>query len=276
MEHVRANESDLSGDLERMAIDLASGAAERVRAAREQPLSVSSKSTTTDLVTTADRDSERWLIEQITRRRPGDRVLGEEGGEHATGAERSGVRWVVDPIDGTVNFVLGLPYYAVSVAAEVDGVVVAGAVCHVSSGELFHARAGGGAYLGSTRLTGPRDVPLERAVIGTGFGYDRRLRDRQASVAAQLLSRVADIRRLGSASLDLCAVAAGRLDGYFESGLSPWDHAAGGLIAAEAGCGVSGLRGRRPGVQLVLAAAEPLLGQLSALLEELGADELTG
>jgi myo-inositol-1(or 4)-monophosphatase len=270
---VSASENDLSTELEHMAIDLATGAADVVRTARESPLSVSSKSTTTDLVTSADRESERWLVEQIARQRPGDSVLGEEGGEHGT--DRTGVRWVIDPIDGTVNFVLGLPYYAVSVAAEVDGVAVAGAVCSPTSGELFHARAGGGAFSGALRLRGPRDVPLSRAVVGTGFAYNAERRGRQAGVVVALLPRVADIRRLGSASLDLCAVAAGRLDAYFESGLSPWDHAAGALIAAEAGCAVSGLRHSAPGEHMVAVATPALMRAFGALLEELGADRVS-
>lgn len=268
-----ADESDLSSELERLAIDLATGAAEVVRAARGNPLAVSSKSTTTDLVTAADRESERWLIEQIARRRPEDSVLAEEGGEQGTAG--GGVRWVLDPIDGTVNFVLGLPQYAVSVAAEVSGVAVAGAVCNPASGELFHARAGAGAFLGPLRLDGPREVPLSRAVVGTGFGYDPARRVRQAAVVGALLPRVADIRRQGSASLDLCAVAAGRLDGYFEAGLSPWDYAAGALIAREAGCVVTGLRGSEPGAHMVAAAGRSVIDDFAALLEELGADRVS-
>lgn len=273
MDGVSGSEQDLSAELERTAIELAGGAAELVRVARQSPLAVDAKSTATDLVTDADRESERWLVEQLARRRPGDAVLGEEGGER--GSAGSGVRWVIDPIDGTVNFVLGLPFYAVSVAAEVSGTVVAGAVCEPTSGELFHARAGGGAFAGGRRLRGPRDVPLERAVVGTGFAYDRERRGRQAAVVAALLPRVADIRRLGAASLDLCAVAAGRLDAYFESGLSPWDHAAGALIALEAGCVVTGLRSRPPGAHLVAAAGAALMPELSRLLEELGADRVS-
>jgi myo-inositol-1(or 4)-monophosphatase len=272
-DHLSADRNELPAELERLAIELATGAADVVRTARESPLSVSSKSTTTDLVTAADRESERWLVEQIARRRPADSVLGEEGGAHGTGG--GAVRWVIDPIDGTVNFVLGLPQYAVSVAAEAAGVVVAGAVCNPASGELFHARAGGGAFLGSARLHGPRESPLGRAVIGTGFGYSADRRARQAGVVAALLPRVADIRRLGSASLDLCAVAAGRLDGYFEAGLNRWDYAAGALIAAEAGCVVSGLRGTAAGEHMVAVAGPGLIDDLAALLEELGADRVS-
>jgi myo-inositol-1(or 4)-monophosphatase len=232
-------------------------------------LVVTAKSTATDLVTASDRASERWLVEQILAERPEDGVLGEEGANR-TGT--SGVRWVIDPIDGTVNFVLGLPQYAVSVAAEVHGEVLAGAVCNVASGELFRAVRGGGAYLGAQRLTGPRTVPLDRAVVGTGFGYDASRRERQSRVVAAVLPVVADIRRMGAASLDLCAVAAGRLDGYFEAGLNRWDYAAGTLIAAEAGCVVTGLRSRLPSDVMTVAAGKSLAPDLIALLERLDAD----
>jgi myo-inositol-1(or 4)-monophosphatase len=258
-------------ELERFAVELATGAAEVIQR-HGRGVMVSAKSTVTDLVTEVDRTVERWLTGQIATARPGDAVLGEESGGH-TGT--SGVRWIVDPIDGTVNFVLGLPQYAVSVAAEVDGAVVAGAVVNPVSGEVFNARLGGGAWLGDDRLTGPRDVPLARAVIGTGFSYDAPGRARQITVVAELLPRVADIRRLGAASLDLCAVAAGRLDGYFEAGLNPWDYAAGALIAQEAGCLVTGLRGRPPSARLTVAAGRSLAEELFAVLEQLGADAVS-
>jgi fructose-1,6-bisphosphatase/inositol monophosphatase family enzyme len=253
--------------LEEFAIELATGAAEVVRDATGGRLRVDAKSTETDLVTQVDRASERWLRERIAARRPDDAVLGEEGG---AAAGSSAVRWVLDPIDGTVNFVLGLPQYAVSVAAEVDGTVVAGAVCNPATAELYHARLGGGAYLGERRLEGPREVPLSRAVLGTGFAYAPDTRARQAAVVAALLPAIADIRRLGSAALDLCAVAAGRLDGYFEAGLNAWDYAAGMLIATEAGCTAAGPDGRAPGREMVVVAGPGLIGPLTELLQELG------
>ncbi len=253
-------------------MELASGAAEVVGAQGRRALTVSSKSTATDLVTEADRSAERWLTEQIAGRRPDDAIVGEEG---AARRGCSGVRWVLDPLDGTVNYVLGLAHYAVSVAAEVDGEVVAGAVCDVVSGELFRARVGAGAYLGDVKLAGPREITLARAVIGTGFAYDPRQRERQGQLVARLLPLVGDIRRLGSASLDLCAVAAGRLDAYFESGLHNWDYAAGVLIAGEAGCITSGLYGRPPSPQLTAVSGRELAGPLFGLLEELGADTVS-
>lgn len=252
------------------ARQLALGAASVVRGADPRALhSIEAKTTSTDLVTAVDRASERWLVERIARDRPGDGVLGEEGGERV-GSSR--VRWVLDPIDGTVNFVLGLPQYAVSVAAELDGHVVAGAVCNPATEEMFFAVAGSGAWLDGRQLTGPRHVDLDRAVIGTGFSYDRGRRGRQAAIAAAVLPRVADIRRQGSAALDLCAVASGRLDGYYEVGLNPWDYAAGALIATEAGCTVGGLRGEAASSHMTVAAGAELAPDLIALLIELGAE----
>lgn len=267
---MHSGEADAGPDeFERLAVQLAQGAGAVVRSGRHAQGAVAAKSTQTDLVTEVDRSTERWLVERLAKYRPDDAILGEEGG----GREgTSGVRWLLDPIDGTVNFVLGIPQFAVSVAVEVQGVVVAGAVCNPMSRETFHARVGGGAYLGERRLSGPRDVPLARAVVGTGFGYDAAVRHRQISAVAPLLPQIADIRRLGAASLDLCFLAAGRLDAYFEAGLNPWDHAAGGLIATEAGCVVSGLRGRPPSEKLYAAAGAALAPAFFALLESVDAD----
>jgi myo-inositol-1(or 4)-monophosphatase len=264
---------DLAAELERFAVALATGAADVINAHGRGGVEVSVKSTATDLVTEVDRGTERWLSDQITATRPDDAILGEENGGRAG---TSGVRWLLDPIDGTVNFVLGLPQYAVSVAAELNDSVVAGAVVNPVSGELFHARRGGGAWLGGERLAGPRVVPLARAVIGTGFSYDAACRARQAALVAEVLPQIADIRRLGAASLDLCAVAAGRLDGYFEAGLNPWDYSAGALIAAEAGCVVSGLRGRPASPKLTAVAGASVAAEFFALLERIGADEVRG
>jgi fructose-1,6-bisphosphatase/inositol monophosphatase family enzyme len=269
---VTTSGDELPGSLEQIAVELAEGAAGLVRTRRHGQLDVDAKSTSTDLVTEVDRATERWLVGQLAARRPRDAVLGEEGG----GREgSSGVRWVLDTIDGTVNFVLGLPMYAVSVAAEVAGRIVAGAVANPASGETFHARLGGGAFLGGARLSGPRAVPLAQAVVGTGFGYDAARRARQGAVVAQLLPRVADVRRLGAAALDLCFLAAGRLDAYFEAGLNAWDFAAGGLIAVEAGCVVSGLHGRAPSEQFYAATGPELGEEFFGLLEAIGADEVS-
>jgi myo-inositol-1(or 4)-monophosphatase len=237
----------------------------------DRVLDVDAKSSPTDLVTEVDRASERWLADELARLRPDDAMLGEEGADRAGG---SGVRWVVDPIDGTVNFLYGLRPYAVSVAAERDGRVVAGAVHDPTSGETFGAVLGGGAYLDGVRIGGSWVAGgLDTAVVATGFGYDAGLRAGQGEVLAGLLPRVGNVRRLGSAALDLCYVAAGRLDGYYEHGLKDWDRAAGLLVATEAGAVVGGLRGRPPGA-VTVAASPVVAAELTTLLEELGADEL--
>jgi myo-inositol-1(or 4)-monophosphatase len=201
-------------------------------------------------------------------------VLGEEGSERPG---TSGVRWVVDPIDGTVNFLYGLPAYAVSIAAEVDGRVRAGVVLNVATGELFTATSGGGAYLSSptrperVRLTGSRPASLEQTLVATGFGYRVEQRRAQGAVVAELLPRVRDIRRYGSSALDLCSVAAGRVDAYYELDLKPWDHAAGALVAAEAGLVVTGLPGRPFAQPMAIAAAPSIAEPFVRLLTELHA-----
>lgn len=258
--------------LAELAISLATSAGRLICAHRDERLTVDTKSTPTDVVTDIDRAAETHIRMELARYRPDDAVLGEEAGGRAGS---SGVRWLVDPIDGTVNFVLGLPDYAVSVAAEVDGRIVAACVHNPVTGDLFHATLGGGAFAGEQRLSGPRDVPVERAVVGTGFGYEAALRGRQGAVVARLLPRIADIRRIGSAALDLCAVATGRLDAFYEVGLNPWDWSAGTLIAGEAGCVVSGLRGQEPSRAMIAVAGARIARDFFALLEELGADEVS-
>jgi len=247
-------------DLLALAVGLARDAGRLVRQGRGSALAgIGSKSTPTDLVTAMDRASEELIVAGLRAARPDDAVLGEEGGVHR-GA--SGVRWLLDPIDGTVNYVYGLPQYAVSIAAEVDGTVVAGVVHNPASGEEWTAVRGGGAWRDGTRLTGPRASSLDEALLGTGFGYDARQRAEQATVVAALLPEVRDIRRFGSAALDLCFVAEGRLDVYYESGLNPWDRAAGELIAAEAGLLVTGLHGEPAGSDMTIAASPVLHGPL--------------
>ena len=262
--------SAVAEELRGIAEELARGAGELVARARGAGL-VDAKSTPTDLVTEVDRECERWLAARLAELRPDDALLGEEGAERAGG---SGVRWLLDPIDGTVNFLYGLRPYAVSVAAERGGRVVAGCVHDPTSGETFSAALGGGARLDGAPIGGRWVAAgLDTAVIGTGFGYAAALRGGQGRLLAGVLPRVGNVRRLGSAALDLCYVAAGRLDGYYEHGLKPWDRAAGELVAAEAGARVTGLLGRRPGA-VTVAASPAVAAELCALLEELGADEL--
>lgn len=218
-----------------------------------------SKSSPTDPVTIADTETEQLIRERLALLRPGEPILGEETGAGGAGGESGTVRWVVDPIDGTVNFVYGLPAYAVSVAAQVDGRSVAGAVADVCSGDVYSAAVGRGAEVinddgDRRRLRCSAVDELSMTLLGTGFGYDSHRRAAQASLLAQLLPLVRDVRRFGSAALDLCLVAAGRLDAHYEHGLNVWDWAAGALIAAEAGAEVVLPRPDAPG-GLVMAAA---------------------
>ena len=211
----------------------------------ERPLELGfgTKSTPTDVVTVMDTRAERLLVERITAKRPDDGFLGEEG---ASVAGTSGVRWVLDPIDGTVNYLYELPGWAVSVAAEVDGEIQVGVVVVPTYAETFAAVRGGGATRNGRPISVSDRVTLAQALVGTGFGYDAGRRARQGRILAQVLPAVRDVRRVGAASVDLCAVACGRLDGYYERGLAPWDLAAGGLIAREAGARVEGLHGAPP------------------------------
>ena len=202
------------------------------------------KSSATDPVTVVDTSVEEHLRAGVAAVRPGDRVLGEEGGEDPLPVDAGGARWIVDPVDGTVNLLYGIPFTAVSVAAEVGGTVVAGAVHNIVTGETWTAGLGRGASLRDrdglvTELRASGCTELSLALVGTGFSYDSAIRAEQGRVVAGLLPRIRDIRRCGSAALDLCMVATGRLDAYYERCLKPWDHAAGALIAAEAGAVVA-------------------------------------
>lgn len=256
-------------ELLELAVRLARQAGELVRSGRSRAGDqVDVKSSPTDVVTAMDRASEQLLVAELTRLRPSDGILGEEGAAH-TGT--TGVRWVLDPIDGTVNYLYGLPWYAVSVAAEVDGSVVAGVVYQPESRELFRAVRGEGAWLGDTRLRCTPGPILGQALVSTGFGYDAVRRTDQAVVAAGLLPQVRDLRRLGSAALDLCQLAAGRVDAHYEAGLSYWDYAAGALIASEAGAVVDWLAGTPPAADCLVAAGPELYPALCAVLTGLRA-----
>ncbi len=261
-------------ELLEIAVQVAVEAADTARRMRNEAITdVGTKSTATDVVTAADRAVEQQVIAALAARRPGDTVLGEEfGGAALSGGTAGGVRWIVDPIDGTVNYLYGLEYYAVSIAAEADGEIVAGVVRHATTGETWTAAKGHGAFREGVRLTGSLAVELPLSLVGTGFAYAKERRAHQAAVAAQVLPRVRDIRRMGSAALDLCAAAEGRLDAFYEQGLAEWDLAAGGLIAREAGLLVTGLSGRPAGPDMVLAAPPALHGPLDELLTGLDAD----
>ena len=212
------------------------------------------KSSSTDAVTEIDRACEELIRERILNRRPDDGFVGEEGHD-VPGT--SGVEWIVDPIDGTVNFVYGIPAYAVSIAAATGGSVVAGYVVNIPSGEEWAAVRGEGAWRldggQRHRLVAPDPPVIAHLLVGTGFHYVPEIRVEQAAAVAKLLPQVRDIRRTGSAALNLCELAAGRLDAFVEQGLKPWDRAAGALIATEAGLVVAGLDGE-PDERLVMAA----------------------
>ncbi|WP_343063821.1 inositol monophosphatase family protein [Haloechinothrix aidingensis] len=269
--------------LTEVAARVASEAAELVRAARldmtaGRTVDVATKSSQTDLVTAVDRESEACIRDRLARLRPGEPMLGEEDtgtgvreADAAAGSE-DGVTWVVDPIDGTVNFLYGYPAFAVSVAARVGGESVAGAVVEPVSGRCWTAGKGHGAWLGDTPLRVSDPKRIELTLLATGFAYDARRRARQGELAGAVLGSVRDIRRSGSAALDLCAVAAGWVDAYYEHGLSPWDWAAGALIAREAGALVSPPGADTAlGADATLAASPSIADGLRELLVSCGA-----
>ena len=265
----------------RIAVDAAGEAGRLLASWRgdERPEIVDTKSSPTDVVTEMDRRSEALITEWIRAVRPGDTVLGEEGGQTLGGpgvtdaGDQARVRWVVDPLDGTVNYLYGLPDWAVSIAAEVDGTILAGVVEVPRFGERFTAVAGRGAWLhrdgSAIALRCNTGVALGQALVGTGFGYDAGRRGVQGEVVAALLPHVRDIRRGGSAAVDLCSVAAGRMDAFFERGLNYWDYAAGGLIAREAGALVGGLSGRPESTAMTVAAGPDLFRHLDTFLTRL-------
>jgi len=254
-----------------LAEEIAREAGRLIVEERPRSLSVTAtKSSATDIVTEMDQASERLMVSRIRAARPDDGILGEEGADRTS---TSGVTWVIDPIDGTVNYLYEIPSYAVSVGVRVGDEIVVGVVVNPVSGEVWTARKGAGAFLDGARVRVNEAPDLAMALVGTGFGYDAGRRERQAQLLTHVLPRVRDIRRAGAASLDLCALATGRLDGYYERGLKPWDLAAGGLVAREAGATVGGLFGVEAGEAFTVAAPEPLFSQLVALLEPLRADQ---
>jgi myo-inositol-1(or 4)-monophosphatase len=270
-----------SAGLLRLAQDTALAAGNLAARRRSDGVQVAaSKSSPEDVVTLADRETESLIRALLADARPDDGFFGEES---SATRGTSGLTWVVDPIDGTVNCLYGFPAWAVSIAV-VEGdpdpatwTTLAGAVCNPTGDELFTAAAGEGAWLGTRRLQVPTAVPLSLALLGTGFSYRAAERERQADVVRGLIGQVRDIRRIGSAALDLCSVAAGRLNLYYERGLHPWDHAAGALVAREAGARVGGFGDDREGIDLLIAGApdlyqvcEPLLARL---FDEFMADE---
>lgn len=260
--------------LAQIAAGIARRAGGRILELRERGVSIAAtKSSSIDIVTEADRESERLIVEALAAVRPHDGVLGEEG---AVSEGSSGVTWVVDPIDGTVNYLYDVPAYTVSIAATVadaaataDGRrAIAGAVYNPRTGELFEAWEGGGSRLGGKPIRISQQHSLAASLVATGFGYTVERKRQQLEVLGRVLPRVRDIRRIGSAAYDLCLLASGRIDAYYEIGLRPWDYAAGVLIAREAGAQVLGLDEDTPPGEPLLVAAAP---QLAPGLRELAA-----
>lgn len=260
---------ELKAELLEVGLEAARRAGELLRDGRPADLAVAAtKTSPIDVVTEMDLAAEKLITGVLAERRPADGLLGEEG---ADVPGTSGVRWVVDPLDGTVNYLYGLPSWGVSVAAEYRGETVVGVVAAPMRGETYHAVLGGGAWSGTARLACRPAAPLDQALVATGFGYLRSRREHQAEVARRIIPLVRDVRRGGSAALDLCDVAAGRLDGYYERGLNPWDYAAGELIAREAGALTGGRPSAAASGELTLAATPAVFASLQPLLEEAGA-----
>jgi myo-inositol-1(or 4)-monophosphatase len=225
---------------------------------------VDTKSSPTDMVTEVDRETEALIVGRILAARPTDGVLGEEG---ANRAGTSGVRWVIDPLDGTTNYVYGYPAYSVSIGVEADGETVVGVVYDAARGELFSASKGGGAFLNGKAISVSSQEQPGLALCATGFGYEPEIRRRQAAVCAWMTPRVRDIRRSGSAAIDLCSAACGRVDAYYEFGLNDWDRAAGILIVREAG-GRAEVLESSFGQQLNLACGQALFEPLHRLVRD--------
>ncbi|HUT76325.1 MAG TPA: inositol monophosphatase family protein [Polyangia bacterium] len=235
---------------------------------RRSALDIETKSSPTDLVSQVDREAEQVIVDRLREVRPDDAVLAEEGAESKG---TSGVRWVIDPLDGTTNYVYGYPSFAVSIAVEIDGRPQVGVVHDSSAGHVYRAISGFGAVCDDFPLQVREQPDLAKALVATGFSYEAAQRDRQGLVVAQLLSRVRDIRRGGSAALDLCHVAAGHVDAYWETGLAPWDYSAGLVIAREAGAELLVLDVAHARGPTVVAAGPLLMPEFLDLLHEAGA-----
>lgn len=225
---------------------------------------VQSKSTPTDLVSDADLAAESAIRSVLGRLRPNDSILGEEGGE--TGSNAGGLRWVVDPLDGTINFLFGIPIFGVSVACEDASGTIAGVVLDPLRAECFEATRSGAAALNGEPIRASERTELSTALVATGFGYDARVRTRQAAVVTRVLPQVRDIRRAGAAAIDLCWCACGRLDAYYERGVRRWDVAAGGLIAKRAGLQIRDLPSSDDDAWGIVAAPAGLVDELYELV----------
>lgn len=218
-------------ELEALAIEIGA-AASALLMDRPPAFSIETKTTAIDIATQMDVASEKLIVQSILAARPGDGIIGEEGSERPS---ESGITWVIDPLDGTVNYFYGMPGWNVSIAAKDSQGVAVGVVTAPTINSTWSAVRGGGAFYNGARITCNDPVELDRALIATGFQYDVSVRDIQLRTINHLVPQIRDLRRNGAAAVDLCYVAMGAVDGYFEDGLKEWDRAAGGLIASEAG-----------------------------------------
>lgn len=261
--------ASLKAELLEIALEAAARAGVFLRDGRPEDLGVAAtKTSAVDVVTEMDIASEKLITDYLAERRPDDGVLGEEG---SSVEGTSGIQWVIDPIDGTVNYLYGRPDWSVSIAARKDGETLVGVVAAPMRAETYRAVLGEGAFVNDRPARVRVAPPLEQALVGTGFGYLESRRARQAEVLGHLVPRVRDIRRGGSAAIDLCDVALGRMDAYYERGLNPWDFAAGDLIAREAGALTGGRPGEPLSPELTVAAPPGVFEPLQNWLEELGA-----
>ena len=243
-------------ELEELALSIARTAGELLL---DRPASwdVTVKSTAIDIATQMDIASEKLIVDAILNARPHDGIIGEEGAAHSG---TSGITWVIDPVDGTVNYFYGLPGWNISIAAKDSSGTIVGVVHAPTIGSTWHATRGGGAFLNGVRIECNNPVELNRALLSTGFAYDVKDRLNQLDILDHLIPRIRDIRRIGAAATDLCLVATGMVDGYIETGLKEWDLAAGALIATEAGAVVTTHQWR--GMELTVAAGPSLHAEL--------------
>jgi myo-inositol-1(or 4)-monophosphatase len=252
------------GELEKVAVEAARAAARVHQGGALKDLRVESKSSASDLVTRVDREAEDALIAVITKARPRDSIISEEGASRSGSSE---VTWVLDPLDGTANLVHGHPHYAVSVGVLVNGKRRLGVVLDSSDGRLYVGVKGRGATCEATPLTPSHQTELQSALVGTGFLPDPVVRVQQAEILKSVLPKVLDIRRSGSPALDLCSVASGRLDAYYEFGLGAWDIAAGAVVAEAAGARVLEIEGGPLPSPLLIAGSDALVESLLSLLK---------
>ncbi len=252
----------LEAELLDIAIEAARAAGAELLPRWRRPLQIGTKSTPTDPVTEADLNAEHAIRAVLGARRPADSILGEEGGATGDGE----LRWVVDPLDGTVNFMYGLPTFAVSIAVEDADGALAGVVLDPVRDELFAATRSGAPTCNGEPITATTCDSFDRALVGTGFAYDAAVRSAQAEVAAGVLPRARDIRRAGAAALDMCWCASARLDAYYERGVKAWDICAGSLICERAGLAVRTLEPDGPLPFGVAVATPALIDELCALV----------